>query len=226
MPVRITRLTLGSGAFSVNAYVLETDIGFVLVDTGMRSHRTTLEQRLAQTGCTAGSLKLIFITHGDFDHIGSAARLRHTYGAPIAMHAGDADMARLGDMFSGRKKPGVLARTLLPLFARLPNDGRFEPDVLLDEASDLAEYGLPEARVLPLRGHSAGSIALLLPDGSLFCGDLLENRSAPKLGSIMDDVPTAEASVERLKMLRVGTVYPGHGTPFAMSELGGAAGAG
>ena len=117
------------------------------------------------------------------------------------------------------RAPGWVARILLPLIARLPEKNRFEPDVLVDEESDLSEYGLPGAQILSLGGHSAGSIALLLDDGSLFCGDVLENRKVPKLGSIMDDVPTAQASVDRLKTLNVGTVYPGHGTPFEMSEL-------
>jgi glyoxylase-like metal-dependent hydrolase (beta-lactamase superfamily II) len=222
----VKRLALGSGVFGVNAYLLESSSGFVLVDTGMRSHRGALDKQLADAGCTRGTLKLIALTHGDFDHIGNAAYLRRTFGAPIALHPGDVVMGSAGDMFSGRKTPGWVTRTVLPLLARLPERDRFEPDVLLEEGADLAEYGLPESRVLLLRGHSSGSIALLLGDGSLFCGDVLENRSEPKLGSIMDDVPTAQASVERLKALGSGTVYPGHGAPFAMSELTTEAGPG
>lgn len=221
MPTTVTRIMLGSGLFSVNAYLIETDRGFVLVDTGMRSQQATLEKRLAEERCAPESLKLILITHGDVDHIGNAAYLRRAFQAPIAMHERDARMASDGDMFAGRKSPGWVARILLPLIARLPEKNRFEPDVLVDEASALSEYGLPGAQILSLGGHSAGSIALLLEDGSLFCGDVLENRKAPKLGSIMDDVPTAQASVDRLKTLNVGMVYPGHGTPFEMAQLPG-----
>jgi len=219
VPATVTRIQLGSGAFSVNAYLICTDLGFVLVDTGMRSHRAELERRLAEAGCTRDSLKLILITHGDFDHVGSARHLRDALGAPIAMHEGDTRMAAQGDMFAGRKTPGFVAPTFLPLVARLPEESRFEPDLLLDESSDLNGYGLPGARILSLLGHSAGSVALLLSDGSLLVGDLLENRSTPKLGSIMDDVPLAQESVDRLRTLGVGTVYPGHGAPFEMSEL-------
>lgn len=221
MATTITRLHLGSGAFSVNAYLLETELGFVLVDTGMRSHRAALAERLASAGCGRDTLRLILITHGDADHIGSAAYLRNRFGAPIAMHEGDIGMTANGDIFAGRARPGWLVRTLLPLVARVRPEDRFEPDVRVDEASDLAEYGLAGAYVLLLRGHSSGSIALLLDDGSLFCGDLLENRSTPKLGSIMDDVPTAELALQRLRSLPVGTVYPGHGAPFSMSDLTG-----
>ena len=219
MPTKITRVMLGSGVFTVNAYLIETVLGFVLVDTGMRNQQATLERLLAEEGCTRESLRLILITHGDVDHIGNAAYLRQALGAPIAMHRGDVRMASDGDMFAGRQSPGWIARILLPVIARLPEKNRFEPDVLLDETSDLAEYGLPGAKVLLLGGHSAGSIALLLEDGSLLCGDVLENRKVPKLGSIMDDAPTARASVDRLRTMHVGTIYPGHGTPFEMADL-------
>ena len=104
------------------------------------------------------------------------------------------------------------------LAARLPQADRFEPDRLLDEDTDLAEFGLARARVLLMGGHSAGSIALLPADGSLLCGDVLENRRKPRLGSIMDDVAVAEAGVRHLRTMGAGTVYPGHGRPFAFAE--------
>ncbi len=219
MTPTITPLTLGSGSFGVNCYLLGVDDGFVLIDTGMRSQRARLQEALVAQGCTPGTLKLILITHGDFDHIGSAAHLRRTHDAPIGMHAGDVSMGKDGDMFAGRTTPKAVVRTLLPLLVRLPESDRFEPDVLLAEDSDLSGYGLSGARILLLQGHSAGSIALLLDDRSLFCGDVLENRSEPKIGSIMDDVPKAQAAAERLKTMGVGTVYPGHGRPFRLAEL-------
>ena len=88
----------------------------------------------------------------------------------------------------------------------------------VDEGYDLSEYGL-DAKVLHLPGHSKGSIGILTADGDLFCGDLFENRDKPVLSSIMDDLAAAKASVEKLKGLEVGTVYPGHGKPFSMEEL-------
>ena len=224
MSQTVTPIALGSGMFGVNCYRITTERGFVLVDTGTRKQRAKLEERLWADDRDRASLKLILITHGDFDHIGSAAYLRKKYGSPIAMHEGDVLMSAEGDMLSGRKRPNLLMRTILSLAVRLPQQDRFEPDLLVDEDSDLAEYGLVGAKVLLLRGHSAGTIGLLLADGSLLCGDLLENRKAPKLGSIMDDVPAARASVERLNGLGIGTVYPGHGRPFHWRDLVGSAG--
>jgi glyoxylase-like metal-dependent hydrolase (beta-lactamase superfamily II) len=86
MPQTVTTLALGSGMLSVNCYGITTERGFVLVDTGMRKHRTALEERLRSAGLDLTSLRLILITHGDSDHIGSAEYLRKKCGAPIAMH--------------------------------------------------------------------------------------------------------------------------------------------
>jgi glyoxylase-like metal-dependent hydrolase (beta-lactamase superfamily II) len=53
----------------------------------------------------------------------------------------------------------------------------------------------------------------------LFCGDLLENTKGPALNALTDDSAAANASVAKLEALKIGTVYPGHGQPFAMELL-------
>ena len=82
MDTVITRLELGSGLLSVNAYLIKSGSGFVLVDTGLRRYRARLDRRLGELGCTAESLRLVIITHGDADHIGNAAHLRKALDAP------------------------------------------------------------------------------------------------------------------------------------------------
>jgi len=221
MVQRIAPIPLGKGAFGVNAYLVTTDMGFVLVDTGMRTHRESLERTLRDEGCMPGSLSLILITHGDPDHIGNAAYLRDTFEAPIAMHQGDVGMTRDGDMFSGRKPGNRLVRGVLKVAFNLPEADRFTPDISLVEGMTLSAYGLGGVRALKTKGHSAGSMALLFEDGSLISGDLLENRSRPKPGSIMDDVEAAKRSIARLRELDPDVVYPGHGKPFLFSELEG-----
>jgi len=78
---------------------METDAGFILIDTGCSNKRVELEKRLESAGCKPGDLKLIVLTHGDFDHTGNAAYLRKKFGAKIAMHHEDSGMVERGDMF-------------------------------------------------------------------------------------------------------------------------------
>ena len=202
----------------VNCYLIQTDAGYVLIDTGGSNNRQELVQELGKAGCMPGSLKLIVITHGDFDHTGNAAYLRRTFGSKIAMHADDVGMVVQADMFVNRKKPNLLIRMLLPLFSRFGRAERFTPDVLLRDGDNLGAYEL-DARVISIPGHSKGSIAILTASGDLFCGDLLENTAQPALGSLMDDLPAAKSSLHRLGSLGIGTVYPGHGQPFSLEEI-------
>jgi len=203
---------------SVNCYLIETDTGFVLIDTGGSNSRKELARELESAGCQPSLLKLIVITHGDFDHTGNAAYLRSAFGGKIAMHTDDSGMAEGGDMFVNRNKPNPVLRKLLPIFSGFGKAERFTPDLLLGDGDDLSGYGI-DARVISIPGHSKGSIAILTASGELFCGDLLENTDKPGLGSLIDDSAAANASLQKLGSLRIGTVYPGHGMPFSMQLL-------
>jgi hydroxyacylglutathione hydrolase len=206
----------------VNCYLIKADSGYILIDTGYSTSRTALEKDLESAGCKPGNLKLVILTHGDVDHTGNCAYLQEKYKAMIAMHKDDSGMAERGDMSYNRKPNPVLAIFLkkMPLIFRMISffspsskyEG-FKPDITIDEGSDLSKYGF-DANIVRLPGHSKGSIGVLTAGGDLFCGDLLENMKKPVLNSIMDDKAAANASVEKLKRLKINTVYPGHGKPF------------
>jgi len=198
---------------SVNCYIVATDGGFFLIDTGASNKRRALEKELDKAGCRAGDLKLIILTHGDFDHTGNAAYLRRKFGARIAMHRDDAGMLERGDIFWNRKGGNWLYRAVASFLFRFGKSEKCSPDLYLEEGDDLSQYGL-DAKVLHIPGHSKGSIAILTADGALFSGDLLLHKNGPVLNSIIDDRAAAQASFERLRRLKVNTVYPGHGEPF------------
>jgi hydroxyacylglutathione hydrolase len=217
MPQKIKTITLllRYKLGSVNCYLIETDTGYVLIDTGSSNKRTDLEKELISAGCKRGSLKLIVITHGDFDHTGNAAYLQREFGTKIAMHYDDSAMVERGDIFWNRKKGNILIRMIAPILLGFGKSARFKPDLYIEDGYDLSGYGF-DAKVLHIPGHSKGSIGILTAAGDLFCGDLLINGDRPGLNSIIDDRAAAEASVEKLKRSRVSTVYPGHGSPFPM----------
>src|SRR5512139_458062 len=97
---------------SVNCYLVKTVQGHVLIDTGSSNQRAVLEQALLKAGCQPGNLKLIILTHGDFDHTGNAAYLRQKFNAPLAMHPADFDMLARGDMFASRSNGNPIFKAL------------------------------------------------------------------------------------------------------------------
>ncbi|MBE9046867.1 MBL fold metallo-hydrolase [Pleurocapsales cyanobacterium LEGE 10410] len=202
----------------VNCYLIKAEGGYILIDTGRTAKRQTIERELVSAGCLPGKLKLIILTHGDFDHCGNAAYLRRTFRTKVAMHRDDSGMVEHGDLSWHRKKPNMIIRLLLDWLFRLNKSDRCQPDIYLNNGDSLARYGF-DAKVIHLPGHSKGSIGLLTSDGELFCGDLLANVERPEIWSIMDDLEAATASVKKLTSLPIDTVYPGHGKPFLIKDL-------
>ncbi len=206
---------------SVNCYLVKTGANSILIDTGLPNKRTELEKELIKAGCQAGDLKLIILTHGDYDHAGNAAYFRDRYGAKIAMHAEDSDRVEQGDWKLGFKsKPDKfpLMYRIVSSFIKLGKFDTFKPDIYVEDGENLVEYGC-EAQVVYLPGHTRGSIGILTDDGELFCGDLLSNFRKPGLQFFIDDMVSARASIEKLKKLNVKNVYPGHGKSFLIKSF-------
>lgn len=214
--IKTIKLLLPFRLGSINCYLIKADSGYLLIDTACANSRAELERELGMSG---GKLKLIVLTHGDFDHTGNAAYLRKKFGAKIAMHREDSGMVERGDIFAGRQKGNFFFRMLAPLLFSFGRSKRFKPDFYLKDGDDLAEYGF-EARVVHIPGHSRGSIGILTAGGELFCGDLLVKKDSPVRNKVIDDIEAADASIARLKTMKIKAVYPGHGRPFPMEAVG------
>jgi glyoxylase-like metal-dependent hydrolase (beta-lactamase superfamily II) len=179
---------------------------------------------IAAAGCdvaTRGMLRLIVLTHGDYDHTGNAAYLHSLTGAAIAMNPADMGMVSEGDRFAGRSQRNPLLGWLAPRLFGFGRAQRAGPNLALMDGHDLTYLGM-DAEVLHLPGHSRGSIGLLTEEGDLFCGDLLTNTvGGPRLNDLIDDPAAAQASLARLRALgdRVRRVWPGHGEAFGLDEV-------
>lgn len=211
-------LKIYGGIATVNTYLLKTNTGFVLIDTGPSSKRSLLEKEIKDAGCNPGNLKLIILTHGDADHTGNASFLRQEYGGKIALHPDDSIMVQKGDMSHNRKvNPLIKVLFALP-FVKLKGKDQFNEDIELKDGFDLSPYDL-NAKIIHIPGHSQGSVGVLTAGGYLFCGDLLENTAKPAINSIMDDEDAAQSSIEKLKKYTINMVYPGHGKPFPLKDF-------
>ena len=209
-----------------NCYLIKTDSGYILIDTGFPFQRSKLQNVLEKEDCKPGNLKLIVVTHGDIDHTGNCAYLREKYKVKIAMHEGDTEMCMNDGKTRDRGK--IPANFPLPLLILWLIKGflifsykqavwgkpfdKFEPDLLLEEGQSLAAYGF-DATILYTPGHSKGSIYVLTDNRDLICGDLFSIA----LGRIIKS--TDEDGLKRLKELEIKNVYPGHGNPFSMQQI-------
>jgi hydroxyacylglutathione hydrolase len=208
-------------AMGVNCFLIQIDADYFLVDTGFRFSRKHIEAKLVAAGCKPGRLKMILLTHADGDHAGNAAYLKKKFNSQIAMHPAENEAAASGNLLKSRshtsRKLRWILSALLPIVG-IPKLDRFVPDIEINESMNLPGLGL-DARVYWMPGHSNGSVAFLLSDGSVFCGDLLTNLDQPGLNSNLDDESAGQQSYKKLLRLPAQMIFPGHGSPFPVELL-------
>lgn len=76
----VLRIPLGY----VSAYLVVTDDGPVLVDTGLPRSVAKVEQALADAQRSVGDIRTILLTHWHSGHVGGLARLQAASTAPAA----------------------------------------------------------------------------------------------------------------------------------------------
>ena len=206
----------------VNAFLIKANDGFILIDTGLAIHWEKLENELISSGCLPDKLKLVVITHGDFDHTGNCAKLQEKYKCRIAMHKDDSPMVEDGIMLKRKTKSfsSKIFFLIRKLFRKKFTFARFKPDIYLSDGQRFDEYGF-DATVIHLPGHTRGSIGIFTDDGYLFAGDTFVNSKGPATARLIENQDDLLNSLARLKNMNIKTVYCGHGRPFEMEQLAG-----
>ena len=207
----------------VNVFLIKVKDGYILIDTGLPQQWEKLDEELISAGCLPGRLKLVIITHGDWDHTGNCSMLQEKYKAKIAMHSADAFMAE-GQVFL-KRKIRTLSRRIFFRFRMLMmklqknkiSFNKFKPDILLANGQNMGEYGF-DAKIIHIPGHTKGSIGILTTEGDLFAGDTFVNRKKPDSAEIIENLQELENSIDMLKKINIKMVYPGHGRPFMMEN--------
>jgi hydroxyacylglutathione hydrolase len=211
------------GQFS--CYLIKTDQGFILIDTGTPPNRKILEKDLLDAGCVPGNLLLILLTNGGLDGSGNCAYLREKFNTQAAVHAQDAEnLTKKIDYWPKReyilpiyKNFEVLLRPLAMKMIR--NRDLFTPDYCMDENFDLSKYRL-NARIFHLPGYTRGSVGILTPDGDFFSGNTLIHSMGSFISPyVMTNYKDLYASLAKIKKLNIKTVYPCMGRPFLMERF-------
>jgi glyoxylase-like metal-dependent hydrolase (beta-lactamase superfamily II) len=234
MPVTIHTIPLGFD----QCYVVRGD-GVIVIDAGQPGKAADFASELEAAGIDSSEVRLIVLTHGHWDHIGSAMEIRALTGAPLAMHRAEAGAVKEAPV---PLSPGVTrwGRTLNVLqrpilrFVKVPP---VEIDLELDDDDmSLEDYGVA-GRIIHTPGHSPGSVSVLLDSGEAFVGDLAMNRlplrRSPGLPIFAGDRSAVIDSWKHLLALGASTIYPAHGEAFpavvmeiAVSDATAATGAG
>ena len=207
-----------------NVYLLRNGDAAALVDTGSPVDRDALYAALIAAGVHPMDLRLVILSHGHADHAG-LARWLQLHGARVVIGAGDVPIAAAGENLPLRAT-SLFAATLAPLF--MFRYDPFAPDVVVgDTALDLAPYGFPDARVVQMPGHTAGSLVVRLGDDDALVGDMMTGGwfggvvKAHQAGEhyYQADSRANHANAARLLADGVDRFYTGHGGPIARASV-------
>ncbi len=174
---------IAGAGFWANSYLY----GDILVDAGVLPMQVAPYKERIQT---------IVLTHCHYDHTARLREIAHMCQAKVAIHRNDAG-GLVDDLYSlsinfGARSPGIVPDTLL-------NDG--------DTIGDL--------RVLHTPGHTPGSICLLAEsDQVLLSGDTVFTDGAfGRYDFVGGSREQLAKSLDRLSLLDIEGLYPGHGEP-------------
>lgn len=218
--IRVFQITLSMS----NVHLIKSGKRCFLVDTGSKDDLPALAAALAREGVRFRDLAAVILTHGHADHAGLAAEVRRRSGAVVIAGRGDRSMLE-----SGVNEPVTPTSFTARLILILPLDPRYEPlraDVEVDGERDLASYGLA-GRVLPVPGHTPGSLAVVLDDGRAFVGDMMLGgwlggalfAHRPGEHYFHMDVAGNGHSLAALANLPIRQYFLGHGGPLSQEAV-------
>lgn len=220
MKVEIITIPLGFD----QSYVLKGE-GVIAIDAGEPKKEKAFLRALEKASITPREVKLIILTHGHWDHIGSANELKAMTGAELAMHFSEVHYLEnsLTPLPPGITPWGNFFIALHKFFLPLIKIPSTKVEIAFnDEGLSLENYGIP-GKVIHTPGHSSGSSTILLDSGEAFVGDLAMNkvplRISPGLPIFADDLNVVIESWEKLIQLGASTIYPAHGKPFSVDLI-------
>jgi glyoxylase-like metal-dependent hydrolase (beta-lactamase superfamily II) len=183
--------TVTSGNYSVHtftrdsthAHLLVQGDAMVLIDIGYEANASELASDLRAAGFDPAKVRAVIVTHAHSDHAGAAHWFQEQFHVPLIAGAGDEAMLKaganeplcptgfLGSLRHGQDQAGTYQSTTA--------------DTLLAEPLDLKATTGVDAKVVPLPGHTKGSLVVIAGDlvfvGDLFRGSLIGSGAATHL---------------------------------------------
>ena len=200
----------------VNIYLLKTERGCAVIDTGFPGSAKKILAAVRAIGLAPDDVRDILLTHAHPDHIGSTAALKRETGARVWAHEKDTPIIEAGTGFrSARACPGLRNMILAGILRRFMSD--LEPTKVYGQIVEGKSLPFaPDLEVIHVPGHSAGQVAFHLArnGGVLLTADTCVYRRGIQLPVAAEDLDEARRSLRKLADRDFNTLCFMHGRPI------------
>ena len=211
-----------------NFYLLEQDDRLTLVDAGVPTAWEPLHAALRSIGRALDHIEAVVLTHGHFDHVGIAERLRSQLDIPVYVHENDVPLTQHPWRYDHERSRARYLTTqirALPIVAALiRNRAWLAPPI--KEVARYSDGALPvpgAPRAIPSPGHTLGHCALHLEDRDVvIAGDAIvtldpyTGRRGPRIvaGAATVDSDRNLRTLDAIAETGARTVLVRHGEPW------------
>lgn len=201
---------------------------WVLVDSGTPGTASRIQAAARTRYGASARPEAILLTHGHFDHVGSAQALSDAWNVPVYAHP--LELPYITGKSSYPPKDPTVGGAMAMLSRVFPTSAVDLGDRVLPLPGSGIVPGLPGWEWHPTPGHSPGHVSFFRPeDGALLVGDAFATVNLDSLPALLTKKPeislppppftcdwtAAALSVHLLASLRPFTVGCGHGRPLA-----------
>jgi metallo-beta-lactamase class B len=186
----------------VNAYVIQTSDGLILVDTLFGRFADHTAKAMQELGLNPKDVKYIIITHGHDDHYGGLKKMKELTGARVIM--AEADWKQMEDTVRKEGEAAVATKLI--------------PKEMVTKDGSTLELGDTRIKMYVTPGHTAGVTSLdftVFENGKPFRvfmwpGPTLQSNELPLMEAFL-------ASTRRLQTLAMGADVWLHSHPWSVS---------
>jgi metallo-beta-lactamase class B len=148
-PFRIVGNLYYVGTYDLACYLIVTEKGNILINTGLANSEQTISNNIKALGFKLMDTKILLTTQAHYDHMGAMAAIKKATGAKVLVNATDAQVMKDGGSTDYALGNGV--KTYLPL----------NPDGLLHDKAVIS-LGSTKMVMLDHPGHTKGSCSYML----------------------------------------------------------------
>ena len=147
-PFRIAGNLYYVGTYDLASYLIVTDKGNILINTGLANSLPIIKDNIKALGFDYKSIKILLLTQAHFDHLGAMADIKRETGAKLYVNENDANELKTGGQSD--YELGKFGISFKPIM----------PDYLLKDNGKI-KLGTTTLTMLNHPGHTKGSCSFI-----------------------------------------------------------------